>query len=455
MPEFERRGRFDVSAADAYAWFSSAGSPERLIPPWVNGRVVARDPVSDGSRLELELRWGPIATRVLASHRGIDPGRGFVREQLSGPLTRWTHEHGFVSEAEQSCIVEDSIDYELPGGVLVERAAQERAERWLRRLFEFRHGRVRRDLARHAQSRAAGPLRIAISGASGLIGTQLAAFLESGGHSVLRLVRRRAAPGEIFWDPLRGDIDARALEDLDAVMHLAGESVAAAPWNLARRRAILDSRIAGTELLATTLAGLKRPPTVFLQGSAIGFYGETGEREVDESAPAGSGFLADVCRSWEAASRPASQAGIRVVALRLGIVLSPRGGMLRRLVPTFLCGFGGRIGSGRQQMSWVSLDDVLGAFLHTLLEPGLAGPVNVVAPQPVSNGDFARSLGRVLRRPTALPLPAGLVEFALGDMGREMLLASQAVRASRLQTSGFAFQFPNLDSALRFELGRP
>ena len=259
--------------------------------------------------------------------------------------------------------------------------------------------------------------------------------------------------GEIFWDPSRGEIDAASLEGVDAVVHLAGANIAGR-WTAERRRRILESRSAGTELLSKTLGSLSRPPRVLVSSSAIGFYGDTGDRVVDESAPAGDGFLAEVCRAWEAATRPVEDAGVRVVHLRTGIVLTPRGGALARLLPPFRAGLGGPVGSGAQQMSWIAADDAIGAIHHCLFCDELRGPVNATAPEPVANAEFGRTLGRVLRRPARLPLPAAALRLALGEMGEQLLLASQGVAPRRLLDSGFAFQLPSLEAALRFELGR-
>ena len=294
-------------------------------------------------------------------------------------------------------------------------------------------------------------MRILVTGSTGLIGSVLVPILTAGGHSVVRLVRAPPRPGEaeIPWDPTAGRIDAAGLEGLDAVVHLAGENIAAGRWTAVRKARIRDSRVQGTRLLAGTLARLSRPPRVLVCASAIGYYGARGEEVLREDSPPGQGFLADLCREWEAASESAAQAGIRVVRLRTGIVLTPRGGALKQMLLPFRLGVGGKIGSGKQYLSWIALDDLLGAFLHALTTESLQGAVNAVAPHPVTNLEFTKTLGRALKRPTVFPVPAFAARLVLGEMADELLLASQRVHPRRLLDSGFRFTLPTLDSALR------
>jgi uncharacterized protein (TIGR01777 family) len=297
---------------------------------------------------------------------------------------------------------------------------------------------------------------VIVSGASGLIGSGLIPFLTEGGHSVERLVRGASRPGapEISWDPTGGTVDRGRLEGVDAVVHLAGESVGAGRWTSQRREGIRRSRVEGTRTLCEALADLRTPPRVLLSASAVGFYGDRGEEDLTEESPAGKGFLADVCREWEAATRPAEEAGVRVVRLRIGIVLSRAGGALRRMLLPFQMGLGGPIGSGKQFMSWIVLDDVLAAIQHAIVKGSLSGPVNAVAPNPVRQAEFARTLARVLRRPAFLPLPAFAVRTMMGEMGQALLLDGARVLPRRLSESGFEFWRPDLDSALRAALGQ-
>ncbi|HUU95687.1 MAG TPA: TIGR01777 family oxidoreductase [Phycisphaerae bacterium] len=299
-------------------------------------------------------------------------------------------------------------------------------------------------------------LRIAVTGSSGLVGTRLAAFLTARGHHVRRVVRRPPDPDadEISWDPTTGRIDAAALQETDCLVHLAGDNVAAGRWTQARKDAIRTSRVAGTRLLSETLAKLANAPRTLIAASAIGYYGDRGDETLTEGSPPGTGFLADVCRQWEAATEPAKQAGIRVVNLRIGLVLSAAGGALAKMLTPFKLGLGGVVGSGRQYLSWIALDDLVAAVHHLIVTEDVSGPVNAVSPNPVTNREFTKTLGRVLRRPTILPLPTSIIRLLFGEMGRALLLAGARVRPTKLQATGFEFSHPRLDGALCHELGK-
>ena len=301
-------------------------------------------------------------------------------------------------------------------------------------------------------------MKVAVTGATGLIGSALVPFLSSGGHEAVPLRRGTGRSGgdsdPASWNPETGAVSAAALDGLDAVVHLAGENIAGGRWTAARKARIRDSRVAGTRRLAEALAASPRPPRTLVAASAIGFYGDRGDEELDESSPPGDGFLPAVGQAWEAAAAPAREAGIRVVHLRIGIVLSPAGGALGQMLFPFRMGVGGVIGSGRQYMSWVALDDVLGGILHALRTDDLAGAVNMVAPSPATNAEFTKALGRVLRRPTIFPLPAFGARLVFGEMADALLLASTRVVPARLQASGFDFACPGLEDALRHLLGR-
>ncbi len=443
-----------VCAEALFAWHARPGALERLLPPWQSARVLERSgTIRDGDRVVLALGPRPLALRWAARHRDCVEGRQFVDESVSGPFRRWVHTHRFVPEGPQASRLEDAIDYELPGGSAGRALGERAVQRMLERTFAWRHARTRADLERHARVSARGPQRIAVGGASGLLGASLVPFLTTGGHEVIRLVRgASAAAGEARWDPARGEIDAKALEGVDAVVHLAGEPIASR-WTPERRRRILASRVESTRLLATTLARLARPPRVLVAASAIGFYGDRGDEWVDESSPAGIGFLADVCKAWEAAADPAREAGIRVAHARIGVVQAAAGGALRNLLVPFRLGLGGRIGDGRQYVSWIALDDAVGALHWLIFADSLAGPVNVVAPEPVTNAELARTLARVLRRPALLSVPTAALRALAGEMGQALLLDGARVRPRALEASGFAFRTPTLEAALRAELG--
>ncbi|MBN2476010.1 MAG: TIGR01777 family oxidoreductase [Pirellulales bacterium] len=297
-------------------------------------------------------------------------------------------------------------------------------------------------------------MRILVSGASGLIGSALVRHFRADRHDVVRLVRGESqrTEDEVSWDPEADRLAPADLEGFEAVVHLAGENVANARWTARQKAKIRDSRIRGTRLLSAALAGISRPPRVLASASAVGYYGGRGDEPLSEQSPAGSGFLADVCRDWEAATEPAAEAGIRVVRFRLGMVLAGRGGALARMLPGFRWGLGGRLGDGRQYVSWITLPDVVGAVDHLLRRDTLEGPVNLVAPNPVTNARFTRSLGRLLHRPTILPVPEIALRTLFGQMADELLLASIRAVPRQLLDSGYRFHDPELDSALRHVL---
>jgi hypothetical protein len=293
-------------------------------------------------------------------------------------------------------------------------------------------------------------MRILISGSSGLIGSALVPRLRAAGHEVVRLVRGAVSPDgpSIPWDPGRGALDRAALAGVEAAVHLAGEDVSSERWTAEKKARIRDSRVVGTRLLAEALAALPRPPAVLVSASALGFYGDRGDETLTEDSAPGRGFLATVCQQWEAATAPAAAAGVRVVLLRLGVVLSPAGGVLARLLGPFRLGLGGPVGSGRQYVSWITLDDTLGAVEHVLARDALRGPVNAVSPTPVTQLEFARTLGRVLGRPTLVPVPAFALRLMFGEMADEMLLASARLEPARLLAAGYVFRHPTLEEAL-------
>ena len=298
-------------------------------------------------------------------------------------------------------------------------------------------------------------MRVLVSGSTGLLGSALVRALEARGDAVLRLVRsvKDKPEREVLWNIEKQSIEKDKLEGLDAVIHLAGESIAAPRWTKEKKRAIRDSRIQGTRLLTDALMGLQNPPRHYLCASAIGYYGSRGDTVLTEDAPPGDGFLATVCRAWEEAAKPAADHGIRVVNLRFGVVLSGDGGALATMVKPFKLGVGGPIGNGKQYMAWIAREDLIGIVLHVLDRETIAGPVNVVAPEPITNKDFTKTMGKVLHRPTAIPTPAFAIRLALGEMADEMLLASARVVPEKLKGTDYVYTFPELEAALRHELG--
>jgi hypothetical protein len=430
---------------EVFGWHGRPGALTRLAPPWQPVRVAAEAATLRDGRAVLALPGG---LRWVAAHQpdGYDPPRQFVDQLVSPGLSAvlsWRHTHVFAAEGEHATWVTDRVDTPLPAAML-------------RQMFAYRHRQLAGDLAAHRRARdfRGAPMTVAITGASGLVGTALAALLSTGGHRVIRLVRRPArGAGERHWQPAQPD--PALLAGVDAVVHLAGASIAGR-FTAAHKQAIRDSRIEPTRRLAELAARAPGGPRTFVSASAIGYYGpDRGEEVLSEDSPRGPGFLADLVAAWEAATAPASQAGLRAVQVRTGIALSPRGGVLRLQFPLFAAGFGGRIGSGRQWVSWIGIDDLADIYLRALVDPGLSGPVNAVAPDPVRNADYTRTLAAVLRRPAVTPVPGFAPRLLLGRQGAsELAEASQRVRPGRLLAAGHPFRHAHLEPALRHVLGR-
>lgn len=445
----------DHGPGELFAWHERSGALERLTPPWARVEVEHSDGgIRNGATVVLRVHEGPASFRWELRHRDYVEGRQFRDEQASGLLKSWVHTHGFAPFGDGGAHLSDDIEFEAPYGLPVGPA-------WIRRkldrLFAFRYRRLHTDMARHAEYAHRPRLTVAITGASGTVGRNLRHFLTTGGHRVLSLVRHRDAVGEdaVYWNPDTGEIDAEGLAQADAVVHLAGSSIAGGRWTDDRKRRILASRTQGTDLLCRTLAALGQGPRVLVSASAVGFYGNRGEQRLDESASAGTGFLAEVVQAWEAATAPAERAGIRVVKLRTGVVITPQGGALAQMLLPFKMGAGGRLGSGRQYFSWIDMDDLVGVILRALYDEHLSGPVNATAPNPVTNAAFTDALGRTLSRPTILPVPALAVKAAFGQLGEEALLWGQRVLPVRLEKAGFRFHYEGVEDSLRFQLGRP
>lgn len=447
----------DHEPAAVFDWHERPGALERLTPPWGEVEVLHRSGgIRDGGEIRLEVKRGPTTFRWALRHRDYEYGRQFRDEQTSGPFKSWVHTHRFSARAGGGTRVEDVVDLEPPLGSAGATFGPSFIKHELGRLFRFRYRRLFTDLARHAEFRSRPRLTVAITGASGLIGQNLTHFLTTGGHRVVSLVRdsRKLGNDAIYWNPATGEIDAARLEGVDAVVHLAGTSIASGRWTDDRKRSILTSRTQGTELIARTLAAAKSGPRVLVSASAVGYYGDRGSESIDESAKPGSGFLADVCRSWEQATAGAQRAGVRVVHLRTGVALSPAGGALGQMLLPFKLGVGGRLGSGQQYLSWIDVDDLIALIVHAIYTDSLSGPVNATAPHPVTNATFTSALGRSLGRPTIVPVPAFAVKAIFGQLGTEALLWGQRVHPVKATKSGFRFFYEGVEESLRFQLGR-
>lgn len=452
---FRAASLFPCTARELYDWHARPGALERLIPPWEDTRVVARaGSIDPGGRVVLGMHAGPVPYRWHARHIDNVPGQMFRDIQERGPFARWTHTHRFT-DTSAGALLEDRIDYALPGQALLPRWATDMVDRTLSRVFRYRHATLRDDLLLH-QRCSARPLRVLISGASGVLGSALRPLLTTGGHEVWTLVRRTPDRNkfEIHWDPDRDQLNLTGLPPFDGVIHLAGDNIGEGRWTTEKKKRVIDSRVQGTGLIARTIASLPVRPRVLLSASAVGFYGNCLDCCMREEDRAGTDFISDVCTLWEHSARPAEEAGIRTVFMRIGVVLSPRGGALQRLLATSAAGFSRAFGAGDQYISWIGINDMVGAVLHALTCDRLAGPVNIAAPQPVTNTQLMRTLARVMRRPLLPPLPAGLLRTLYGQMASEVLLGGCRVATDKLQQSGYSFRHADLEVALRHLLGR-
>ena len=454
---FKSQHTLPFPVADVFAWHERAGALARLTPPWQPAQVLSRKgTIHDGDVTVLQLNAGPLHIEWEARHFDFEAGRSFKDEQVRGPFAKWTHAHRFV-ECAGGTLAQDDVTYRVPGGRLAEAFGRSSVEKKLHRLFAYRYAALKADLARHAAYQGP-PLRVVVAGSSGLVGRALCAFLSTGGHHVVRLVRASSTPlpdavGEsVVWDPYAGALDLAALGRVDAIINLAGENVADGRWTPERKRKLVSSRVEVTKFLADVACRLEPKPKVFINASAMGFYGDRGNDLVDESSPRGNGFLPDLCEAWEGATVRAADAGIRVVLPRISLVLTPAEGMLAKMLPPFRAGVGGRLGSGQQWMSWIALDDLVGLFHRALFDAQYQGPVNACTPNTVRNESFTAALGKALERPTFLPVPAFALKLALGEMG-EVATSSTRMAAAALLRLSFPYQLSTLDAALAHLLG--
>lgn len=458
MRTVEFRSLLSHPAEEVFAWHAQEGAFERLVPPWAPVRLDTFEGIGEGDRVVLRIGPGSLSLRWVAEHYDVIEGRQFCDRQVQGPFAQWEHRHRFEpseeKKSEETTLV-DRITFALPGGLLGT-TAEPWVESELRRQFAYRHRVTRRDLDLHQHYNSEGhSLTVAVSGTSGLIGSQLVPFLTTGGHSVKRLVRLGpTADDEILWNPRTGTVETEKLEGVDAVIHLAGENVFGL-WTEAKKRRIYESRVQGTHLLANALASLDRPPEVFISASGVGYYGHHGSEIVtEESEPRHQGFLSTVCQDWEAATEPASAAGIRTVLPRIGGVLTPAGGALKIQLPVFWAGLGGPVGPTDQYVPWIGLDDVLGGLYHLLWTDALEGPVNLTVPTPVTMEEYTRTIADLLHRPARFHLSSSLLQTVVGEAAEEMVLKSARVVPDRLLESGYNFGHETLFETLRHELGR-
>jgi uncharacterized protein (TIGR01777 family) len=458
-----------ISSNELFAWHIREGAFERLNPPWHQFKIIERrGNIQNGGTVKIKMKIaGPIHTTWLVKHSDYIEGKQFRDSQIKGLFSSWTHTHLFNSFGNSSSILDDHIQYSLPGGTLSETIVSPLINKKLSQMFDYRHRLISDDLLVHATANKIRgndrPMTIGITGSSGFIGSSLIPFITTGGHRVIRFIRHPVSDGNNFknvksiqWNP-SSSVSLNG-ENIDAVVNLAGENIFGR-WTKKKKKRIFDSRVNTTQSLCKLLSSLDKPPKVLVSASATGYYGDRGDEILTEESPPSSSssndFLSYVCRNWEESTQIAKESGIRVVNLRLGIVLSSSGGMLSKILPIFKLGFGGRIGDGNQYMSWIGLDDLLGLILYSIDDKSISGPVNAVSPNPITNADFTTALGKVLSRPTKFSIPESIIKLPLGEeLANAAILSSTRVIPESLIEMGYKFRFPYLESVLRHTLGK-
>jgi len=446
----------DAPRSEVFAWHERDGALERLSPPWDPLKIIKKGGISPGSITRMIMHEGPVPYRWTALHTEYSKDCMFRDIQINGPLASWTHTHFFRDAPDDKCELADEIEFEAPFSCMGDYLLEGKIRSKLSEIFRYRHELTASDIEKHvAFKNKHGSWKILISGASGLIGSNLSAFFTTGGHEVYKLVRRKPLNrNEIFWDPSGNKIYDKELEGFDAVIHLAGENIGESRWTPEKKRIFVQSRTSGTSLLARAVNTLRNPPQIFISASATGFYGDRADAILTEKSSKGRLFISDLCDAWEKAATDNLKKNIRLVNARIGVVLSPEGGALSRMLPVFRLGLGGRTGTGRQYIPWISMDDVIGSIYHIMFDESLTGKVNLVAPEPVTNSGLVDTLSKILKRPSFTDIPESILKMAFGQMADEILLASSRVIPSKLIGSGYKFLKPTLEKNLIHTLGK-
>lgn len=460
MSQFSYRSVLPFSQQQVFDYHMSPGALSRLIPPWEPISILSKTSpgVTLKSQVQLRVPLAPFLYKTwLAEHTEVSPPHSFTDEQRTGPFARWIHQHRFTALTPESTELHDSVDFALPLAPLSTLFAGWFVQKKLQRTFQFRHTRTHNDLQHLQLTHPVKRQTVLITGATGLVGRNLSALLEAAGHTVLTLSRRDSSTENSYrWDLTEGSIPQEALERADAVVHLAGENIAGKRWSDAQKKKILESRVHSTRLLVQAMKECTTPPDVFLSASAVGFYGnQADEILTEESNPTSSAFTSYVASLWEQEAQQAQDAGIRTIIGRIGVVLTPEDGALKKMLPAFRAGIAGRLGTGKQWMSCIAIDDLIYAIHFLLTKPDTAGIFNLVSPEPMTNQEFTSLLGKLLKRPTLLPVSQRALFLALGEMSQELLLASCRAIPERLIGEGFHFSYPTIESSLRFVLGIP
>ncbi|MDA0346550.1 MAG: TIGR01777 family oxidoreductase [Verrucomicrobia bacterium] len=454
---YSYESNISAPAADVFAYHERLGALQRLIPPWESVRVVSsKGSIQNDDSITIKMNLGPFKTLWKAKHQDYQKNRQFVDVQVKGPFKYWKHTHSFRSLDPHRTNLKDTIQLELPFGLIGRRFVYPKVLKQLNKLFTYRHAITQNDLKDWMQLKSFPVSKVAITGGNGLIGSELAVFLKAQGHEVVILSRSGKSkvygvPG-VRWDPGKQFIDAKSLSDVDCWIHLAGENVSKKRWTKKRIKKLKDSRVNSTKFLVDFILKQKNAPKVFITASGAGYYPSSSEVMTEDSAK-GSGILAGICSEWEDASAPLMGTAIRRVVLRTGIVLSEKGGALEKLLPIFNFGLGGPVGTGKQFWSWIAMEDLIRIYNLAAKDPRIEGIYNAVAPIASTNKKFTDVLGSALRRPTLIRTPSWVLKIALGRMADDALLASQNIAPNRLNESDFNFNFPDLELAVSHCLG--
>lgn len=465
MPVFEYESPIDSDVQNLFNYHANPGALNRLVPPWENITIRERgDSLAVGSEVVIRNSLFGVPVTWRARHTQLKSPESFQDIQLSGPFKTWVHDHDFRSDGRGRSILRDRVQFENKFG-FIGKIGLSIVRAKLGAMFAYRHRTTMEDLRLQSFLKpfvSNRPLRIGVTGSSGMIGRRLVDLISVLGHSAVRILRPTSSEQaveypisstSVVWQPGKGFSKTEAMEDLDAVIHLAGKGIAAGRWTDSAKHSIRDSRIEGTKQLARDLCSLASPPKAFVSASGVGIYGDRASDSLDETEPPGNDFLAILARDWESAAAEFEQSGNRVAIGRLGIALHPRQGALAKLLLPFHLALGGPIGSGRQYWSWIDVDDAAAGFLYLAANPKCVGAYNLVAPEQTDNRTFSKTLGNVLYRPSLLPVPAFALRILLGEMADAMLLASTRANSKRLLDEGFPFRSPKLASCLKHVLG--
>ena len=453
---YEHKTHVNSNVEDTFAWHERKGSFRRLMPPWeVAEEVRADDTLEEGAQRIFRFPMGPIKMKWIARHSKYNPPHSFEDDMLKGPFKSWHHKHQFSQNEDGTSVVLDKVNYRLPMGFLGKLVAGKMVRKRIERMFYARQIRLERDLQRHSEFAHLPRKRILVAGSSGLIGRQLVAFLDTGGHDVWRLVRRDVKKGEkeLKWLPESDEINPDDIEGFDVIIHLGGAGIGDKRWSKKRMKLIEDSRVNSTNLLANTIKNLSKKPELFMVASAMGWYGERGDEVLTEKSELGKGFLPRICNNWEQAANGIKDDGVRTINLRTGIVLDATGGALGKMLLPAKLGGGGPIGRGKQWYSWISMDDQIYSMHHLIMKQECEGVYNLAAPEPVRQKKFAKVLGKVLKRPAFIPTPPFAIWFLFGKMGVALTTESTRIIPERLTESGYEFEHSKLEPALRDSLG--